>query len=830
MNDTISGEQPNQPQPYVVKQSRNNDTVSGEHPNQTQPYVAQKAVSGAVQDTSSSTEYKYDIKSKYYSEQINEKSLILLNHILKTTTNPNLNASLNITDTNIYGNYVLNEANKKLNELKIYCTDIFTCYTNKTYIFNKTKLKCDNTARFGTIGNIFSKFSKIYSTYPSLVGNNKELVTNLNQSVINQIVQRMTWENVNAGFNNYLQTSDNNKEELTSDEITATACAIKNTYIIHVTNVNTTSVMISPETMMLVRKNDIKYYEVNINTDVNSRSFLDCIKNDTNASVFIYFSSKQSTFQQFLEMKRKVQEITTKIDSVLPNISILNETDQWILNQFNNKLHKVINCYNIGVPKSIVTYYGDILLPKTKEKYKTEYEAYDYYNITLLTDFKRETIPQYDYFIFLKTEIARKNANIEPFLKTKLDQICTNYDTFSLSDDDKKHIDVLYKNSEIKLRDYIIRLSGYDKDDIPPYLYDTIKGSYTPPVTDTTSYPFKSPVDNKTYLFYEIRNRKKSSNDWWIDYCLRSPPCARNRLLQLDGTCWFSSVINCMLLTDALFNWWSKIEYDQGAFDIFEKLIKDQNDQSQTNNTNNVKRTRRSNKNAVKDFRKKTENDYFLLEDYVKKNILLDFLHRIHHGSLKVNDHTILFLSKMINPKISKQNDGYHPFPAIQYMVQIFGDKSAMVSECTSLYGIDYQIENLPVTQPDIIIFGETSPGEHGLKKIVGNYKIACSVIGIGLEDSTEKKKVKPTDRDRNGHAIAGLFCGDEPYIYDANNIVARNTHWYRGFEWENSGGYYINYNKVRGLEKTRKWLGSNIEDLYVMYKYSLVVYAKVNV
>jgi hypothetical protein len=375
------------------------------------------------------------------------------------------------------------------------------------------------------------------------------------------------------------------------------------------------------------------------------------------------------------------------------------------------------------------------------------------------------------------------------------------------------------ENGQLNIKHYN---NKEDNNDQPPSAASTfMKIKYDGKLgktIDATSYPFEHL--GKTYLIHYIKNHTVNTTDsFFISYCLRSPSCGKNRLFQVDGTCWFSAIINCFILTDSLKVLWEDVPVESTTYDNFIQYLQT------TFNTTNLN-TDFVNKISSNDIITRIFNDF---DERAKRSIFIDFFNKIKKG-MKIQDHIILPLSNLI--EIGKNNGVvYNGFDYLIHLLKQSGDKYIVKKYEDILIGfgcIDYFIHTLTNKDqqscPDIVLFATPGLGEFP-REITGGsgikYKLACSVLTFTVDKSG--RSTGNVQRDYN-HAISGLFCNDEPYLYNSWNITGRNAHWDRGLEWDHVGNYTINYSRLVGDQPVLDYFGT-IDDPISLSNYDVVVY-----
>jgi hypothetical protein len=744
-----------------------------------------------------------------------------------------------------FAQYSLSRIKKQIIELGIKFDEITTCESLANINYKTSVYTCSHPIIIQHLNNFFGLTYKLFNIYPILkeTYKNKRLFFSIeNLNILEKIVRRLYWQNAMNGFKKYLdaQKKEDTLINISQPKSCQNNVTDTNTHILFFKSKTISTIKLTNIDNTLVQTNNVKLHVLHFDDPKSStiqiKSFLSCLSTQDN--VFITLSTVDFDATNFIKIMEVLENIISQIKNK-GNVTVLNETNLWLLHN-DTRTHKVLNCIPFKESKTIpdgtiflidsTKKYMDFI--KSKSKSKSESEI-----IGMISNDK-------EYGTWLKNSNAKKTwgdetNNLNHIVYKIMHYYITNPDSYNADDKYIKFLlqkidklDALYLKidtlpeykKELNIKDYNTDDLVEYKDKLPPPAYliynNIVKEGKMGVVVDATSYPYK--YEGKTYLIHTIESHYirsptvNTTDSFFVSYCLRSPSCGRNRLYQVDGTCWFSAIINCFILTDSLKVLWHGKNVESITYDNFIQYLK------------KAFKTVDLNANFTKGIVSKTIFDNF--DDNAKRSIFIDFFNKIKNG-MKVHDHIILPLSYLIR-KTTSNGVVYNGFDYLIHLLKPLEYIEKKVDHTLTGFGcIDYFIHTLTNKRvqdcPDIVLFA--SPGLSELpREIIGGsgnvkikYKLACSVMLFTLDNPG--RTAGNVQRDDN-HAISGLFCNDEPYIYNSWNITGRNAHWYKGFEWEHVGNYIINYSRLYGDKDVLDYFGP-IEDPISLSEYDVVVY-----
>ena len=318
-------------------------------------------------------------------------------------------------------------------------------------------------------------------------------------------------------------------------------------------------------------------------------------------------------------------------------------------------------------------------------------------------------------------------------------------------------------------------------------------------ITDGLSLYSSSPNAQQTRTIKKVKYSQylieRPGPNWWYSYFLRTLPCARGRVGQRQGTCWFSTVLNCLLLTESLRSIWEvvPIPITSKGFDYIanSKLLGKNKKETKQQDNEEWGRLVATNKDRA---------------NY--KATLLNLLHgRLNVQAMPLSESAILQYSKIANTSSGESGNARVGLERI--LLLLLDDNRISKPELSTSFethihinSVDEVLSHLGNATKKIVIFGEVRIGfteSLPLKDNDGKYDLVCG--GISSRD----------------HTIAGLFCQGKAYVYDSSNISA-TTDWHLGLHWNGMGEYYKQLS-LMDPQHTQD-INSNISNYYEMLMY----------
>jgi hypothetical protein len=459
-------------------------------------------------------------------------------------------------------------------------------------------------------------------------------------------------------------------------------------------------------------------------------------------------SSVGYTYEEFILLEKVMKNIDRQIKKQESTI-LLHDTDEWVLTDSDfSHMRKVVNCYN--------------------EEFVKKLEATHF-----ITKYEQEKTELYN-------TLERKKANNE----------------------DYKEADAAWWKSIQKVNDARNYLKNENN------LYELIlKNKY--------NIDARTTIDGSSIYKYSYFPKQRSeshfvTDTWWYHYFNRTLPCARGRVLQHAGTCWFNSILNTMLLSTPVKKYLEQtLKFSES---IRPYTTNHQNDKHQDDGWTFTYTTPATitlidgaNKSDV-------ENHYLELRKKVNANVFSDpfkafFYNRLgkgynlHGNTLFLDDKVLLSLSKLINPV---KDDGGH---------------SDLIYRLFDILSLPYEYHKMSLEKLGGTLYAEYAPSiKEYLNKSTKQFVLICSndTMYCGKDSlplQVGSYHLEAAGINSMGHAIIGLHCNGIPYMYDSNNIIAPSN-------WPESdfSGYF---------EKVMEVMNNPIQYYNYMINFSFFLYCK---
>jgi hypothetical protein len=474
--------------------------------------------------------------------------------------------------------------------------------------------------------------------------------------------------------------------------------------------------------------------------------------------VFVVSSRGYSTeeFDVLTQVMKDLDKTTTS-ETIL-----LHDTDYYVLNAHDfPHIRKVVNCYNTDVVSAITSEYR-----KRGDENNKTWQEYEYKKEPFIEEERR-----------LQQEYQDKNGQ-DPE---------ENYKLWLEYQDKLKQLSKPYENEHSLWKIAYDNLKQAEKmlDNHP--LYRLIKTDHL--LKD--KYDVRKIIDGVSiYPYHYVQKQREESHlvtdTWWYRYFNRTMSCARGRVLQFSGTCWFNTILNTMLLTPPLKSY-LKAKLSTYS-ESYAPYIKD-GIFSYTVPESIVLLGRGASYDDV-------ESHYLHLRRTLDPKIFSEpfkaFFYARLNSSLYLDDKCLLHLSKLLNP------------------ITIDAGSNRFIRYLFDILSIDYDYyenENANDFVPSIIEFLNNSTKQFVLiSRIIycGKYSIPLQINNYHLESAG----LSSFD-----HSIIGLHCNSIPYIYDSNNIIAPSNWPEMDFS-----GYF---------EKVMDVTNSPLEKTNYIYKCQFLLYCK---
>ena len=315
------------------------------------------------------------------------------------------------------------------------------------------------------------------------------------------------------------------------------------------------------------------------------------------------------------------------------------------------------------------------------------------------------------------------------------------------------------EESSLTWYDFHLKLKKIKSDlgDTNPLYKLTLSSSY--------NYDKRDTIDDVSIYKYTYFQKQRAeshlvTDTWWYHYFNRTLPCARGRVIQFGGTCWFNTVLNTMLLSTPVKNYLKEtLVYS----DSFKPYLKENfNSYNELDGYTFTYTTPETISLLSKDKTTiDTETHYHELRKTVSSNIFSDpfnaFFYGRLHSTLHLDDKVLLSLSKLLNP--NKMDGGLSSFIHNLFDIMSLPYEYHVISFFKRIDFVPSVLDYLNKSTKKFVLIGNYMYcGKDSLPLKVGSYHLEAAGINS------------------NGHAIIGLHCNGIPYMYDSNNIIAQSN------------------------------------------------------
>jgi len=322
-----------------------------------------------------------------------------------------------------------------------------------------------------------------------------------------------------------------------------------------------------------------------------------------------------------------------------------------------------------------------------------------------------------------------------------------------------------------------------------------ISGNWTSTVFDTLISD-RSNIHNG-YSFRLVSNTTETTSlekTWWYKWITSIPICARGRLLQSTGTCWFNATFNSLILVSEIRKLMvenarnfldlelSERNFDNGRYSLQQLLhtviqkiyIENIRAKSTDGNFVGVLAAR------VKGLSEHGDEKYYLRRSSISYGDSFNSKAAIQYVLDTYFEPSITTVLNLIDEKLDEYNRKVVKYNKTK-------DKK-LLDEINSL-----ELERATTEAETKKIYSAINSGSSNqvletpleIKKIL----VICNSIFIGFEPLITTKKfpkdltinnqkyqlVSSTISINNNHAICGFICSGIPYIYDSNNILTQD-------------------------------------------------------
>jgi len=275
--------------------------------------------------------------------------------------------------------------------------------------------------------------------------------------------------------------------------------------------------------------------------------------------------------------------------------------------------------------------------------------------------------------------------------------------------------------------------------------------------------------DNQDYYVRYVDDNIKLYNDiarnWWFEYVFdQEPYCADGKLVQTYGTCWFHATLNTLFMTEKIqnilvYNWEQMTLQDKQIicgkhFDADQQICDDIPSYCPSD---------------YGGMRKELYKIFYNV--FIKKRKLKT------SDPLIIENASIQALGKPLRKDLNKRekiyNMGARPSNTLITILQeLFEDEQYLEFEDMIGIKFDVKLTRQQLLPEFIILYAKISSANR--------YRKPLKRIQLRKDNKTFNYVLRAAalaylyKRKKGGHAVAGLFCDDEYYVFDSNNILLR--------------------------------------------------------
>lgn len=376
---------------------------------------------------------------------------------------------------------------------------------------------------------------------------------------------------------------------------------------------------------------------------------------------------------------------------------------------------------------------------------------------------------RYEVFVVVPFDLAKKNAK-DFISRIDSDQYLYSFPNLILINEIKQ-IDEYMESIKIKIinchwRTNRSQQTFFMSDYCEPKHIDTyVISDYALFQTPNYNPTIPDQCKGKQYklFMYSIPDVEAEKSDqvedkWWYKIITNSPSCSKGKILQLQNTCWFNSILNGILLGRGLKNLLFTKLHDKYKTDQLEGLDKllDTHLQGDSCPINVNELLYAVIKRAFE------RNDHIVIDElqYTKLNAKQQNIIRNMSNAVKY--------SKQKQPENKLGKPEFNIYDGLERILKSLFEKGQyFMYTFTSMY-IDSLKDELTKQKekPEVLVLCWLSKGYERFKihQKIEDYELDFAILhGVGVSDS------------ESNHSICGFICNGEPYVYDSNNVFAKS-------------------------------------------------------
>jgi hypothetical protein len=251
---------------------------------------------------------------------------------------------------------------------------------------------------------------------------------------------------------------------------------------------------------------------------------------------------------------------------------------------------------------------------------------------------------------------------------------------------------------------------------------------------------------------------------WWYKLFTGVPRCSQGRLIQVDGICWFNSILNGILLGTSFKRiLFQKLFKEYATVEEREKLevLFTQHEKGESCPYNPKDLIYGIIQRVVQ------QKDHIVVDEFQPSNPV-GYVNPVKLGATRNMSNAVKYSRNATHCEMCT-GPGFSTSQGLQRILTYLLPKNEYI--IFDVWGDDVEtiVEKIPsISKPEVLVlkYSHMRDTEAQIHQQIGDYVLDFATF----EGQTEQLPMQ-------GHAIVGLSCGGETYIYDSNNILAK-TNW----------------------------------------------------
>lgn len=249
---------------------------------------------------------------------------------------------------------------------------------------------------------------------------------------------------------------------------------------------------------------------------------------------------------------------------------------------------------------------------------------------------------------------------------------------------------------------------------------------------------------NHYYYKHHIQKyTEETSNNirlkWWFKYFIETPECAHNRLMQIQNTCWYNSILNAIMLSER-------------SLRVFRKKI----DEIYTDKNFLV--------NLIKGFNYSQNICPLNVKDYT---YALIYYLKVYGGKLRDDRNVVTPGARKLLVDNTPGQDVQEPLGDVLEQSERLFERllKPFEYEFVCLKDLGNSVKESSTISPLFVIIEECSLEFNGSIPLDLTYKQKKYLLAFGIFSS-------------QGHSFCGIRCKEGDFLYDSKNILVRSQWW----------------------------------------------------